>query len=172
MKPMIRNVHRRPLAIGLEDAAPLLDRLASGQELLWPPGWPPMRFDGELRVGARGGHGPIRYTVLSVAPGRRVWFRFTGPPGFRGGHGLELASDGPGRSVLTHRLEMDLSGKAFLTWPLLFRPLHDALVEEAMDRAEAWSRGVPAPPPRRSLWVRLLRRLFMTVSRLRRVRAA
>lgn len=172
MKPMIRNVHRRPLAVGLEDAAPLVDRVSSGEDLLWPRDWPPMRFDGPLAVGARGGHGPIRYTVLSYSPGHRVWFRFTGPAGFRGGHGFELSPDGPGRSVLSHRLEMDLSGRAFLTWPLIFRPLHDALVEEAMDRAEAWSRGVPTPAPRRSPWVRLLRRFFMTVARFRRVRAA
>lgn len=168
MKPMIRNVHRRPLAVGLEDAAPLLDRLASGEDLLWPPGWPPLALDGPLAVGARGSLGPLRQQVLSYAPGRRVWFRFVRPAGFRGGHGFELSSDGPGRSVLTWRVEMDLAGSAFLSWPLLYRPLGAALAEEALDRAEAWSRGVAPPAPRRCPWVRLLRGLLALVARFRR----
>ena len=44
-----------------------------------------------------------------------MWFRFTAPRGFRGGHGFELRPDGDGACVLAHRLEMDLAGLAFLT---------------------------------------------------------
>jgi hypothetical protein len=66
---------------------------------------------------------------------------------------------GPDRSRLRHVLEMRITGPARLTWPLVFRPLHDALIEDSLDRAAA---SVGMPPTRRP-WppeVRLLRRLL------------
>jgi hypothetical protein len=53
---------------------------------------------------------------------------------------------------------METSGRATLSWPLLYRPLHDALVEEALDRA-AEAVGEPLAAPRLSPWVRLIRAL-------------
>ena len=52
---------------------------------------------------------------------------------------------------------MGTTGSARVTWPLFFRPLHDALIEESLDRAEAELGGPPVPSARRSLWVRMLR---------------
>ena len=158
---MVRNVHERliqtPLAASRAGA--LIDNLGERDNALWPRDrWPSVRFDRALGVGARGGHGPIRYSVEDYAPGRNVRFRFTAPRGFDGTHGLDVEQASPGIVRVRHTLEMRLKGAARLSWPFLFRPLHDALIEDALDRAEANLKGVPAVPRRLSAWVRCLRR--------------
>lgn len=149
---MIDNRHERILHLPQTQAAPLLDQLASPEDLLWPAEhWPAMRFDGPLRVGARGGHGPIRYFVEEYQPGRRLTFRFTAPSGFVGQHGLTLEPLTEGTCRLSHWLRMDVSVVGWLQWHLVFRPLHDALVEDALDR------GAHTAGARWSVYVRLLR---------------
>jgi len=156
----VRNVHERGLAAPASRVGPLLDSLASANDALWPGDrWPAMKFDRPLAVGAVGGHGPIGYTVEEYVPGRRVWFRFTAPRGFNGSHGFDLVPLDEGRTLLRHVLEMRTGGAASLTWPLVFRPLHDALLEDALDRAER-SLGLLPRARSWSLWVRLLRRLL------------
>lgn len=153
----VRNIHERLLPTLASQVGALLDSLASPEDALWPRRhWPAMRFDRPLGVGAVGGHGPIRYTVEAYEPGRRVRFRFTGPPGFHGFHGFEVEPVDENRTLLRHVLEMRISGAAMLTWPLVFRPLHDALVEDSLDEAE---RGVGGAPrgARWSGWVQVLR---------------
>jgi hypothetical protein len=69
--------------------------------------------------------------------------------------------------VLEHRIEMNITGTALLTWPLLFRPLHDALVEDALANAQRSLGLVPHTPP----WpapVRLLRWLMRGLMAARR----
>jgi hypothetical protein len=117
-----------------------------------------MRFDRPLQVGAIGGHGPIRYTVESYVPGQAVSFRFTSPPGFNGTHSL-LVGLAPSGSRISHDLRMHTTGSGTLSWLLVFRPLHDALLEDALHRA-ALASGVQEPPPTWSLWVRVLRVLL------------
>ena len=51
---------------------------------------------------------------------------------------------------------MTLNGPAFLTWPLIIRPLHDALLEDALATAEA-SLGMIPKMQTWSPWVKLLR---------------
>lgn len=145
---MVRNVHSRTVGDG---AGALIDTLAGPDDRLWPGRpWPPLRLDRPLGVGAAGGHGPVGYTVEEYEPGRRVRFRFTAPRGFDGHH--DFRADGP---ELRHRIVMRVTGLARLTWPLFFRPLHDALLEEALDRASE-ATGAPYTPARRSPYVRLL----------------
>lgn len=88
--------------------------------------------------------------------GRRVRFRFTAPRGFHGTHGLDVEPVGPSHTRLRHVLEMRTTGRARVSWPLVYRPLHDALLEDALDRAERAVGGAPNPRPW-SRWVRLLR---------------
>ncbi|MCB2223555.1 MAG: SRPBCC family protein [Actinobacteria bacterium] len=155
----IANVHRRRLDAPAGDVAALLSTLASDDDRLWPHRtWPPMRFDRPLGPGADGGHGPIRYVVESVEPGRSVTFRFTGPPGLAGTHAFEVATDGDA-TALTHTIDGRASARFALPWLLVYRPLHDALVEDALDRAERETCGEVASPARWSWWVRMLRRL-------------
>jgi hypothetical protein len=157
---MVLNIHARDLHASRDAVGALLDSLASNQDLLWPGDRrPAMRFDRPLQVGAVGGHGPIRYRVEMYEPGRAILFRFTGMRGIHGTHGFEIKDSAPGITRLEHRLSMRVSGVALLSWPLLFRWLHDALIEDALDRAEASITSRPVQERRWSLWVRFLRRV-------------
>jgi hypothetical protein len=153
----VLNVHERGVAAPAAAVGALLDGLSSLHDRLWPADrWPPMRFDRPLQVGARGGHGPVRYDVGAYTPGVSIRFDFTGPRGFHGHHRFEVAVAGQRRTVLRHVVEMETRGLAVLTWPLVFGPLHDALLEDALDRAER-SLGLAPEGARWSPWVRLLR---------------
>ncbi|WP_305094465.1 SRPBCC family protein [Prescottella sp. R16] len=157
---MIRNVHHRMIPADARVVGELLDTLASDDDRLWPcHRWPAMRFTGPLGVGAVGGHGPVRYSCEDYVPGRRVTFRFRRPRGFVGTHGFVVEPVDASRTRLTHRLEIDARGPARIGWPLIWRPLHDALIEDALDRAE--NAVVPhrhREPRPLSGYVRLLRR--------------
>lgn len=155
---MVLNIHTRDLHTSPDAVGALLDSLASQQDLLWPyDRWPAMRLDRPLQIGAVGGHGPIRYRVAWYEPGRAVLFHLTGPRGFHGTHGFEITASAPGVTCLEHRLCMRLSGVARLSWPLMFRWLHDALIEDALDRAEAAVTSRPLQERHWSVWVRFLR---------------
>lgn len=133
----VLNIHERTLAASADRVGALIDTLSSRDDALWPRGiWPAMRFDRPLQVGAVGGHGPIRYFVDSYAPGRHVRFRFTGPSGFDGYHEFEVRTIGPEVTKLRHTLSMIASGFATLSWPAVYRPLHDALIEDSLSCAQ------------------------------------
>jgi hypothetical protein len=151
----------------------LIDGLASRNDKLWPRDrWPAMRFDRPMQVGAIGGHGPIRYTVESYAPGRSITFRFTAPKGFDGTHSFGIDEVSSGIVRVHHIIEMNVTGRARLSWPLVFRPLHDALLEDALDQAEALFSPLPRKNSRWSIRVRLLRWIFSPNRKLFRGRAA
>lgn len=154
----ILDVHERLLDCPKREAAPLIDGLASDRDLLWPhERWPPMVLEPGLEVGAEGGHGPIRYTVTTYDPGETVVFRFTGPKGFDGSHGFTLVPESPTTVTLKHTLVLRPKGRARLTWPLVYKPLHDALIEDAFDKAEKrLGTGGQRNEPW-SMYVRLLR---------------
>jgi hypothetical protein len=164
----IRNVHERLLPATPAAIGALLDQLASPADPLWPHHrWPPMRLDRGLQVGATGGHGPIRYVVDRYQPGRTIAFRFTAPQGLHGEHRFEVLANVDG-SRLRHVLEGHTTGPMRLLWPLLYRPLHDALIQDSLDRAEHAVTGRTQQPPRQwSLRVRALR-WIIAVGLLRR----
>ncbi len=154
----VRNLHLRRLPVPPDRAGALIDGLASPADALWPADrWPAMRLDRPLAVGASGGHGPVRYTVAAYTPGRGVRFRFRAPRGFDGFHEFTAGPAHGGGAVLRHRLVIRAHGPALLTWPLVFRPLHDALLEDCLDRAEHALTGTVRAPARWSPYVRLLR---------------
>lgn len=62
--------------------------------------------------------------------------------------------------LLRHELSLSPSGAAKLTWPLFFRPMHDALIEESLDRAEREFSSAPIAAHRWSLWTKILRAPF------------
>lgn len=143
---MVRNRHERALAAPPGAAGALIDSLAGPDDRLWPHRrWPAMRFDRPRQVGAVGGHGPIRYTVDQYERGVRIRFRFTAPAGFAGFHEYAVVPAGDGTCVLRHDLVMRTHGPARITWPLVFRPLHDALIEDSLDTATR-SRSLPFRP--------------------------
>ena len=146
------NLHHRTVRAD-RHVGGLLDGLAGADDRLWPhEHWPAMRFDRPLGVGAVGGHGPIRYRVEAYVPGTWIRFRFTAPRGFDGYHEFCVHESAAG-TRLEHRLVMAVHGPARLTWPLASRPLHDALIEDCLDRAEH------DPTPHRPRWGRYVRAL-------------
>lgn len=168
----ITNVHERIYDADPDDVGALVDSLASDDDRLWPSDrWPPMRLDRPLGIGASGGHRPIGYLVEAYEPGRLLRFRFTRPEGFIGHHRFEVEDLSEGRTRLRHVIEMRARGADRLKWSLAIRHLHDALIEDALDRAADQlgvgspsgrsATGSTAPEERRwSLWVRLLRHLL------------
>jgi hypothetical protein len=118
-----------------------------------------MRLDRPLGAGATGGHGPIRYSVTSYEPGKKVVFQFISPRGFVGSHWFEVLPHENSGAILRHTIEMSLVGSALISWPLVVRPLHDALVEDALTNAQVALRE-PATPVSWSAWVRVLRKVI------------
>jgi len=118
-----------------------------------------VRFDRPLAVGATGGHGPIRYSVEDYRHGVHVRFRFHAPRGFDGTHAYDVEPVDATHATLTHSLVMQAHGRARLTWPLIFRPLHDALIEDSLAKAER-ALGLPPAATPWSPRVRLLRSLL------------
>jgi hypothetical protein len=117
-----------------------------------------MRFERGLVPGAIGGHGPVRYEIERYTPGSAITFRFISPKGFHGTHGYAIAQDAEGCTVLTHEIDMQIGGVAKVSWPLVFRPLHDALMEDSLDRAEEAITGSLERKCSWSPYVRVLRR--------------
>lgn len=156
---MVRNVHERIINARVQEVGSLIDGLGSRDDALWPRDrWPPIKFDRPLAVGASGGHGPVRYTVEAYEPGRRIRFRFLAPRGFDGTHEFDLEEIDAKRVRLRHTLVMRARGAARISWPFVFRPLHDALIEDALDCAENFC--ATSLPAKRREWtwhVRALR---------------
>jgi hypothetical protein len=161
----LRNLHQREFPLPLAAVGALIDSLASRDDRLWPNGkWPPMRFDRPLAVGAVGGHGPIRYSVQEYRPGQSILFRFSAPRGFNGTHRFDV-EDRQGNTVLRHTLEIEATGPALRSWLLYIRPLHDACLEDCLDRATV-SLGIDLKRPARwSIYVRMLRAVRQAVIR-------
>jgi hypothetical protein len=157
----IRNVHSRRWVAPVESLGALLDTLAGPGDSLWPRDrWPPMRLSGPLGVGAQGGHGPVRYRVAEYVPGRKVLFEFDPERGllrgFAGFHYFEVSEEG-GQAVLRHVLEARCGIAGAARWLLLIRPLHDALIEDALDRVEIALTGQVARLAQWSRWVLAMR---------------
>lgn len=152
----VLNIHEREFEADYEQVGKLIDSLSSKNDLLWPnQRWPRMKFDRPLGVGARGGHGPIGYFVEAYTPGESIKFRFTRPKGFNGFHTFAVVKTAHRSIVLRHTIEMGVTGSALLTWPLIIRPLHDALLEDALSTAQASLGMTPQMKPW-SPWVKII----------------
>ena len=163
---MVHNVHRREYATSAERLGSILETLASDNDLLWPHRtWAPMILSDGLNPGSAGGHGPVRYKVEAHEPFRMVCFRFTGPHGWDGTHSFHIDAVEDGRARLTHVIDMKLHGAALVTWSLMFRPLHDALMEDALDRVARELDPAARPHTRHSTWVKFLRRMLAMLLR-------
>lgn len=164
----IYNVHERYLDLLPEKAGALINGLSGQDDGLWPGDrWPKMKLDSPLGEGASGGHGPVRYTVSEYTPGRRVVFQFDGTgltEGLDGRHFFEVVSRRK-YLVFRHVVDAGCDLKNWLKWHLLIRPMHDALIEDALDRAERELNGSVSRPARWGIWVRFLRWLVSRKAR-------
>ena len=152
------SVHQRELDAGREEVAGLLAGLGSDGDLLWPyERWPtsPIEFDRPLALGARGGHGLVRYHVEEYEPGRRLVFRFEPGQGLDGRHWFDVEPAGETGTRLVHTIDTRVSGPTRLLSPAL-RRMHDLTIEDVLDRAELATSGRRPAPQRKPLWMRAL----------------
>lgn len=149
----IHNVHDRNVSAGAEDIAPLLATLGQPDDVLYPPRWEPMRFDGPVAVGASGTHG----TITAYEPDRLLEITFPSGMGITGTHTFTVTSLGPRRSHVQHEVDADASVVAWLGWRAVIRTAHDAVLEELLDRVQAATGTPPARRSTLSTYARLLR---------------
>jgi hypothetical protein len=153
----VLNQHQRKIELSATQVGSLIDSLSSDEDLLWPTAsWPKMKFDKPLGISAKGGHGPIRYFVETYLRGKSIGFRFMGPRGFHGTHRFDVIAESENSCCLQHTLEMNSTGLAILSWPLIFRPLHDALIEDSLATAQL-NLGISPNIVQWSYWVKCLR---------------
>lgn len=136
----VMNVHKRTLVTSPEDAWRLIANLGSKHDILWPARWPAIRFDRPLGLGAVGSHGPIGYYVEQYTAPELIRFRVTHPTGFDGYHEFRIVPQ-IGSVMFQHTVRIQTRGLATWFWRLVIHPLHDAMVEDIMDRASSYSSG-------------------------------
>ncbi|WP_217428221.1 SRPBCC family protein [Microlunatus speluncae] len=155
---MASNVHERTINASATEVGALLDRLGGPDDRLWPgPEWAPMILDRPLQVGADGGHGSVRYRVIEHQPGQRVRFEFRPGVGFDGWHEFTVEPLGADRCRIRHVVLAEPRGLMRILFPLCVEALHDAVLEDLLDRAELAATGRVERPARWSAWVRLWR---------------
>lgn len=163
----IENVHARDVRAPVSLVGDILDTLGSPADRVWASDiWlaEPVVFDRPLGVGADGGHGSIRYSVVEYQPSRRIVFRFSPGGGLSGTHGFELEPVGPEQTRITHFLHAHTA--------LWMRPLvpiligwHDAMVETALDRVELEATGSLQRRTRIPRWLRIANRTEIAIAR-------
>lgn len=154
------NIHHRTIQQPIESVSPLLKTLASKNDRIWPfEKWPRMYFKEGLQVGAFGGHGPIRYSVSKIIPNTLIEFQFKKPTGFFGKHYLEIEEIDSSKTRIKHTIDMRTNLWGSVMWILAIRPLHDALLEDALDKIENQFGSQKKQTPW-NLWVRFLRFLL------------
>ena len=133
----VLNIHSRNLNCSKSVLWEIVSTLATREDKIWPlEKWPPIRFKNGIKEGAEGGHGPIRYKVLQYEPGSKVVFEFQRPLGFKGLHYFELHELTAGQTEFRHTVSMQTTGTGTLIWLFAIRWLHDALLEDALDKVE------------------------------------
>jgi hypothetical protein len=156
----ITNTHQRIIHQPTSAVAELFNTLTSKNDLmLTTDKWPAMKLDNGLMVGSKGGHGPIRYTVEAYSPGEFIQFRFSKPRGFHGFHRFDIVAIDKQTTEIRHVIDMNTSGLALLTWPLVIRWLHNALIEDAFDKTENHFLSQKKTTPWNA-WVKFLRWLL------------
>lgn len=152
------NIHSRILHQPKAAISALLETLATKNDGMMPiENWPAMRLKEGLKVGSKGGHGPIRYTVNKYSPGKLIQFEFTKPKGFHGLHRFEIVELENAQTELKHTIEMNTTGIGTVIWTLAIRWLHDALIEDAFDKVENHF-STARKKTEWNIWVRILRR--------------
>ncbi len=131
------NIHKRIIYQAKDNIWQLFEKLATREDQIWPyKKWPAIRLNNELKVGSKGGHGPIRYTVLKKSFEEGVVFKFTGPKGFDGTHEFRIDELSKMKVEVSHTIKMNTSGWDTYYWLFVIRWIHDALIEDAFDNLE------------------------------------
>jgi hypothetical protein len=163
----IHNAHTREIAAPMEVVGEILDTLGSPGDRVWARDiWvaEPVVFDRPLGVGADGGHGSIRYSVIEYEPGRRIVFKFSPGGALSGTHRFELEPLGPDHCWLTHVLETETAHWMRPLVPILIG-WHDAMVETAFDRVELEATGSLKQGTHIPRWLRIVNGTEIAIGR-------
>ena len=132
----VLNIHKRIINQPKTNITKLLETLATENDKIWPnEKWPAMRFKEGVKIGSKGGHGPIRYSIEKYS-NDLIQFRFSKPYGFNGIHKFEISALSEEETEIKHTIEMHTVGKATFLWLFVIRSLHNALIEDAFDKLE------------------------------------
>ncbi len=160
----VLNQHKRVVNQPKHKISELIKKLASKEDKIWPYNkWSAMRFKDGLKVGAKGGHGIIRYTIIEYNPESGIKFQFSSPKGFDGTHEFKMLELGKNSTEVSHIINMKTHGIATIQWLVFIRWLHDALIEDAFDNIENHFSEVKKAS-KWSPWVKLWRWLFINTS--------
>ena len=157
----VTNIHKRKLQQTKAQVVILFKTLATNDDKIWPSeNWPAIRFKEILKVGAKGGHGSVRYSIINFKEGESITFQFSKPDGFSGTHEFSINEVDKNITEITHEINMNTTTiKATVLWVIGIRLLHDALIEDAFDKIEN-SYSEEKKVTKYSLWVKLLRSVF------------
>lgn len=156
----IINVHQREYGEGITTISEILDSLSSKNDRLWPNEiWPPMKLNDGLEINSSGGHGPISYYVSQYDKGKSIEFTFTRPVDFKGTHAFEIIEKAENTILLRHTIDMTVNLKGFLMWYLAIKWLHDALLEDCLDKVHNQLNEIKVQPPH-NFWVNILRNIL------------
>lgn len=133
----VLNIHKRTLNQPKSKVTELLKTLSTENDRIWPKEkWPEMKFKNGIQIGAKGGHGAIRYSVEKYNPNEIIQFRFSKPNGFKGVHKFEIKELDKEKTEIKHTIDMNTTGKGTLIWIFAIRSLHNALIEDGFDKFE------------------------------------
>ena len=156
----VLNIHQREYEQPPEVLSEILETLSSPEDRLWPhESWVPMTLNHGLTMNSSGGHGPIGYYVSGYSKGKSVEFTFTRPKGFIGTHKFDVMEISAGKTVLRHTIDMKVDFKGFFSWHLAIKWLHDALLEDALDKVHNQLSENQVKSPQ-NFWVTFLRKVF------------
>lgn len=153
------NIHKRVLNQSISTIGKLLNTLASDNDMMLATNkWSPMKLDKGLKVGSKGGHGPIKYFVTEYQPDKSITFQFD-LTGFNGYHRFDINELEPNKTEITHIIDVTITGLAALKWVIAIRWLHDAYIEDAFDKVENYFTN-DKKNSRWNLWVKILRKVM------------
>jgi len=153
----VLNIHKRTIYASKAKVVDLFSTLASKNDKVWPSeNWPRMKLTEGLQKGSKGGHGPIRYQVIEYKSADCIVFKFQKPKGFNGVHKFEISELDTNKIEVKHTIRMTTSGSGTVKWLLAIRSLHDALVEDALDKIQNHL-SKEKRTTKWSFWVKVLR---------------
>lgn len=115
-----------------------------------------MVLNNGLKINSFGGHGPIGYYISNYAIGKSIEFTFTKPKEYIGTHRFEIIETAANTTLLKHSINMSLNSKGIVTWYFAIKWLHDALLEDCLDKVHNQIHKSQIQTPH-NFWVKYLR---------------
>ena len=126
------NYHARLVSRPAAEVYQRLAMMGGGLDDLWPLPSIPMKVEGALAPGVQAGHGPIRYKLVAIEPGRRIEWRFTMAK-LHGRYEYHVEAAGGG-TLVENTIEGSVTGELVEVWPTALGRLHDWVMERILDR--------------------------------------